>query len=292
MTAQAPRVYASLPVLAGYLATLLVGVFVLAARWRTPLMLEAATVLAVVTISARLAPDLLTGERTTTLIVSSSIPLLLLGLYVWRTLEPRPDRAALRRATQIALASSWLIVARALPLEANAEPIAPFGLYAAAHVAGLVAIALIESSAIGLVIAQVAWLVTLLTLTARYEPARLNEFLPFIFAPMVVFFALPLATPRARGRLGWMAAASSLVAHYAIFYGLARNVWQDATLGAGSIVAGALALGMLSFVRRNAGADRSSSVVATLGGITLLFLSAAVPITLSKQWISVWWGHE
>jgi len=292
VTAQAPEFHASLPLLAGYLAALLVGVFFLAARWGTPLILETATVLAVVTLSARLAPDLLTAGRATTLIVSSSIPVLLLGLYVWRTLKPRPDAAALRRATQIALAASWFIVARALPLEARAEPIAPFGLYASAHVAGLVAIALVESSAIGLVVAQAVWLVTLLTLTARYEATRLGEFLPFIFAPMLVFFALPFTTPRARGRLGWIAAASSLVAHYAILYGLARSVWQDATLGAGSLVAGALALGMLSFVRRSADADRSSSVVATLGGVTLLFLSAAVPITLSKQWITVAWALE
>jgi uncharacterized membrane protein len=104
---------------------------------------------------------------------------------------------------------------------------------------------------------------------------------------------LPLVTPRARGEpIGWIAAALSLVTHYAILYVLARNVWLDIELGAGAILAGALALGMLSFARPRVVAAGPSGVIATLGAVTLAFLTAAVPITLSKQWITVAWGLE
>jgi hypothetical protein len=166
--------------------------------------------------------------------------------------------------------------------------------WVAGHVAGLVAIGLIEGSTAWLVLAQGIWLLTLLVLVERsYVARRLDEFVPFILVPMLAFFALPLVTERARRqRFGWMAAAASLVTHYALLYGLARDVWPDATLGAGAIVGGALALGMLTFARPNVGLGDAKSVVATLGGVTLLFVSAAVPITLSKQWITVAWAFE
>jgi uncharacterized membrane protein len=113
---------------------------------------------------------------------------------------------------------------------------------------------------------------------------------PFVVVPMIAFFAMPLLTRRARAdKTGWIAAASSLVTHFAVLYVLARNVWPDMALGACAIVLGALALGMMTYARPRAA---SKSAVATLGGITLLFLAAAVPITLSKQWITVAWALE
>ena len=73
---------------------------------------------------------------------------------------------------------------------------------------------------------------------------------------------------------------------------LARNVWPDAILGAGAVALAAVALGMLRFAQRALPAEKARSVLAGLGGVTLLFLSAAVPITLSKQWITVAWALE
>jgi uncharacterized membrane protein len=69
-------------------------------------------------------------------------------------------------------------------------------------------------------------------------------------------------------------------------------VWDDAVLGAGAIVAGGLALGMLSFARRQVPKEHADTVVAIMAGVTLSFLSAAIPITLSKQWITVAWALE
>src|SRR5262249_20274423 len=116
---------------------------------------------------------------------------------------------------------------------------------------------------------------------------------PFIVVPMLAFFGLPLWTSRAKKQnLGWIAAAASLVTHYALLYALARNVWPDAMLGGGAIVCRALSLGMLTFARPSIAPTDAKSVAATLGGVTLLFVSAAVPIMLSKQWITVVWALE
>jgi hypothetical protein len=200
---------------------------------------------------------------------------------------------SLRRAAGIALGGSLFIAVEALPLASFGDPIAPLGLYVAAHAVGLVAMGLVLSSSVWLAIAQALWIATLLALTQHYESPRLNEFLPFILVPMLLFFALPIGTPRARGEpVGWIAAALALVTHYAVLYGLARNVWLDFELGIGAIVAAALALGMLVFARPRVLTTAPSGSIAVLGAVTLAFLTAAVPITLSKQWITVAWGLE
>jgi hypothetical protein len=288
---------ASLPLLTGYLAVLLLGVLLLVRNWRAPWLLEGATVLSVVTLAARIRADLLQGGPTELLVTLSAIPALLFGLYVWRRSSSGPEAAPLQRSAAMALVGSWLMVLLSYGLasvDGVAAPVAPFALYAAAHVAGIVAIGLLESATMWLVLAQATWLLVLvMPFAMSSDRARLGEIAPFILAPMLAFFALPLVTARARAdKVGWIAAASSLVTHYAVLYWLARTVWPDAALGAGAIVASALSLGMMTYARPRVTGVESKSVVATLGGVTLLFLSAAVPITLSKQWITVAWALE
>jgi hypothetical protein len=200
---------------------------------------------------------------------------------------------SLRRAAGIALSGSWLIVGQAISVESTTPSIAPLALYLAAHVAGLIAIGFIVPSPRWHAIAQTLWIATLLVLGHGYSAERLDEYLPFILGPMLIFFGLPLFSGRARTEpIGWIAAALSLVTHYAILYGLARNVWPDIVLGAGALVAATLALAMLAFARPRVEQTAPSGVIATIGAVTLAFLAAAVPITLSKQWITVAWGLE
>jgi len=289
-----PALHAGVPLLCGYLCLLLAGTFVMHERWGAPLSLEAGAALTVLTLATRAAPDVLGADRQLTLLAFSGPPLLLVALCLLRKRRPRERQAAsLRRAAGIALGGSFIVVGQALPPASSAEPIAALALYAGAHVAGFVAMGLVLVSSRWLAIAQALWIACLLTLAQRYEPWRLKEFLPFVLVPMLAFFTLPFVTSRARREpVGWIAAALSLVTHYAVLYMLARNVWLDIELGAGAIVAGALALGMLSFARPRVVSTAPSGVIAVLGAVTLTFLTAAVPITLNKQWITVAWGLE
>ena len=286
--------HAGAVLLSGYVCVLLAATFVMARRFGAPFSLEAGAALTVFTFTGRVAPDVLGDERLRTLLAFSGPPLLLLVLWFWRrTRIDERSELALRRSAGIALGGSFIIVVQALPWEALADPIAPFALYAAAHLAGMIAIGLALASPRWLAIAQALWVATLVTLAQRYESPRLNEYVPFIVVPMLAFFGLPLVTSRARGgSTGWIAGAFALVTHYAVLYLLARTVWPDIVLGVGSVVAGALALAMLSFARPLVREAQTSGVIATLGAVTLAFLTAAVPITLSKQWITVAWGLE
>jgi hypothetical protein len=284
---------AGVALLSGYLCALLAGTFVMAQRFRAPFSLEIGAALTVFTFTARLARDVLGGERLRTLLAFSGPPLFLSLLWLWRRRRlAEGSELPLRRAAGIALSGSVIIVVQALPLEAFTDPIAPFALYVAAHLLAMVGIGLTLASPRWLAVAQALWITTLVALAQRHETSRLNEFVPFIVVPMLAFFGLPLATPRARGANGgFIAGAAALVTHYAMLYVLARTVWPDIALGVGSVVAGALALGMLSFARPLVGAAQTS-VIAILGAVTLAFLTAAVPITLSKQWITVAWALE
>ena len=285
---------ASPSLLGGYLGVLLIGTFVLAEKWGAPFSLEVSAGLTVLTLTGRMSPDVMgDGARVTTLLAFSFPPLVLLGLCLLRQRRGAPTAAALRRAAGIALSGSVIIVGQAMPVDTSTTPVAVLALYVAAHAAGLIAIGLFTASPRWLALAQALWIATLLVLVHAYNTDRLNEYLPFVLGPMLLFFALPLVIARARSEpSGWIAAAISLVTHYAVFYGLARNVWPDIVLGATALVSATLALGMLAFARPLVVQTAPSSVLATIGGVTLAFLAAAVPITLSKQWITVAWGLE
>jgi uncharacterized membrane protein len=278
---------------AAYLGVLLIGNFVMAERWRAPYSLEIGAGLTVLALTSRVAPDILGSASTVTFLAFSAPALLLLVIALFRHARAGAEASASpRRAAAIALGGSWFIVGQAFPYAENGASIVPYGLYVGAHVAGYLALGLTIRASRWLAAAHALWVITLLTITRHDEVARLDEFVPFIVVPMFVFFALPLATERARRPAGWISGALSLVTHYAVLYALARTVWSDVSLGAGAIGAAILALGMLSFARQRIATETPSGVLATLGAITLAFLTAAVPITLSKQWITVAWGLE
>jgi uncharacterized membrane protein len=278
---------------AGYLCVLLLGNFVMAERWGAPFSLEIGAALTVLALTSRVAPDILGDAGTVTFLAFSAPALLLLGIALFRQARAGAEASASpRRAAAIALGGSWFVVGQAFPYAEVGASIAPYALYTGAHVAGYLALGLTLPASRWLAAAHALWVITLLTITQHYEVTRLDDYVPFIVVPMFVFFGLPLATERARRPAGWISGALSLVTHYAVLYGLARTVWSDLSLGAGAIGAAILALGMLSFARQRIATETPSGVLATLGAVTLAFLTAAVPITLSKQWITVAWGLE
>ena len=125
-----------------------------------------------------------------------------------------------------------------------------------------------------------------------FKTDRLNESLVIILTPMIAFWSLPFFGSRFRkGTMAWAVAALSLLIHFPFLYGVAKGPWSDGALGASSVVCGLLALGTLVVARRTA-AEPESSIAALVGGTALLFFTAAFPILLSNEWLTVAWALE
>jgi uncharacterized membrane protein len=194
----------------------------------------------------------------------------------------------------IVLLGSLVVVFRVMDVEPRTEPILMLWLYAAAHAAGLLVLGGVQRSGGWVLASQGYMIVTLLVLSTRYQNARLSEFLPPILVPIAVYWALPFVSSRFRtDRLAWLSAGLAPVAHFAFLYSLAKPVWGTGSLGIASVVLGALAFVALRRVLTMPGDLGERRFTAALfGGVTLLFLTAAIPILLDREWITVAWALE
>jgi uncharacterized membrane protein len=258
---------------------------------RVPLV-PVAAVVCVFSLVVRAAPDLFPSHRDTTLLLYELIPLTFLLLWLLRR-DPH-DTSGDWIGAAIALLGSLVVIFRVMDVEPRTEPILTLWLYAAAHAAGLLVLGGVLRSGGWVLASQGYMIVTLLTLSTRYQNARLAEFLPPILVPIVVYWALPFVSERfRRDRLAWLSAGFAPVAHFVFLYSLAKPVWGTGRLGIASVVLGGLAFAALRRVLTIPGDPAQRRFTAALfGGLTLLFLTAAIPILLDKEWITVAWALE
>lgn len=258
---------------------------------RVPLV-PVAAVVCVFSLVVRAAPDLFPSHRDTTLLLYELIPLTFLLLWLLRR-DPH-DTSGDWIGAAIALLGSLVVIFRVMDVEPRTEPILTLWLYAAAHAAGLLVLGGVLRSGGWVLASQGYMIVTLLTLSTRYQNARLAEFLPPILVPIAVYWALPFVSERfRRDRLAWLSAGFAPVAHFVFLYSLAKPVWGTGRLGIASVVLGALAFAALRRVLTMPGDPAQRRFTAALfGGVTLLFLTAAIPILLDKEWITVAWALE
>jgi len=157
----------------------------------------------------------------------------------------------------------------------------------------MVGIGLSLASGRWLVGAQALALACLCALATRFAPALLVSYAAFIVASMLAFFFLPVITPRARADVwGWISAAAAPLLHFALLYTLARDVWEGGVLGIAALVIAGLALALLRFAATRVEPAHIRDVTALLGALTLLFLSAAIPIALTREWVTIAWAIE
>jgi len=255
-------------------------------------LVPAAAAISVFSLVFRVAPDLFPSHRDTTLLLYELIPLTFLLLWLLRR-DPE-DASGAWIGAAVALLGSLIVVFRVMDVEPRTEPILTLWLYAAAHAMGLLVLAGVLRAGGWVLASQAYMLVTLLTLTTRYTNGRLSEFLPPILVPIVIYWALPFVSDRFRGdRLAWLSAGIAPVVHFVFLYSLARPVWGTTRLGIASVVLGALAFVALRRVLTMPGDPAQRRFTAALfGGVTLLFLTAAIPILLDKEWITVAWALE
>ena len=201
--------------LTGYLLVLAAGAFFISRGTGFPPLVPIAAAFSVVTLAARITPDLL-PDRTGTLLLFATVPAAYLAIALVRPGE----RAAERVAAAISLAGGFVIVARFLELDPK-QAVLPLWIFAAANAAGFLAIGTRLPSGAWIAGAQAFLFVCLLVLTTAFSPARLPEFLPLIVGPAVVFWVLPFLSKRWRGdRFAWLssAAARSSTTRFSTFW--------------------------------------------------------------------------
>ena len=276
-----------------YLLILIALAFYVSRETDTEALVPVAGAMAILCLVFRAGSDLFPALRVETLLLFSLVPLaLFLG---WILSRESAAAGVYRVGAAIGLFGTYVILARVLDIEPGRPPVLPLWLFVAAGATGLVAIGTILLSGAWILAAQGLLFLALMTLATRFQSSRLPEFLPLILIPGAVFWALPFLSSRWRAdRLAWFSAGIAPVAAFGALFALAKPVWGTDRLGIASIV-----LGALSFValRRTLALDTGDPgerrfTTALFGAVTLLFLTAAIPILLDKEWITVAWALE
>jgi uncharacterized membrane protein len=213
---------------------------------------------------------------------------------VWGLVRARSGAPSLRLAASIAAAGSIPIVLHA----AHDNPELPLFFafaYVLVHGAGLAYVGASERSGAFIAGGQALWVSALLGLIMLTRTTDATPFALVLFPVGLAFWALPFVSERLRvDRLAWLSAALALPLHFALLYAVARGTWRAEWLGLCSVLCAALSLVSLREARRRAPRERQDRLFydAVFGGETLLFVTAAVPILLSKEWITVAWSLE
>jgi uncharacterized membrane protein len=278
-------------VLVAYLAVLSAGAWFVGRRVDVPALAPIAAACGAVTLAVRVDAALFPAARLTTLAVFAVLPVAWFGLWLAR--RAAPEERMLRTAATIAIAASAvLVIAHVCVIEEGHSAVAPLAVYAWLHAALLGAIAVLAESSAFFVGALAVEAAALVALSTGAPTSRLGEYLPVVVLPMLAFWSLPLLGPAFRRGFGvWIASAVGLAIHFLVLYALAESSWGDGPLGACSVACGLLALGTL-WVARTKVADPRVGVYALVGGIALSFFTAAVPILLSNEWLTIAWALE
>ena len=280
--------------LVGYLLLLAFGAFLVSGRLEFAPLVPIAAAFSALTLAMRVGHDLFPARETETLAVFLLVPAAYLGLWASAARRTRTAEPAFRVAAGIALAGGTAVLAAVLSLEPGDKPVLALWLYAAAHAAGLLVIGTALPSGAWIAGSQLLLYSSLLALCTRFSNPRLPEFLPLISIPAAVFWSLPFLWRRWRSdRLSWLSSAAAPVVHFPVLYALARPSWQPSVLGTTAV---ALAAASLFSLRRATAIledprDRRFAM-ALFGAVTLGFVTAAVPILLDKEWITIAWALE
>ncbi|HEY7112735.1 MAG TPA: DUF2339 domain-containing protein [Thermoanaerobaculia bacterium] len=277
-----------------YLLVLSAGAAFVARREGFEPLVPVAAGLSLATLAFRVGKDLFPAERPLTLALFAVVSLAFLLLWWTGRRSALGSPGPLLVAAGILLFGSLAILERVLEVEPRAEPVRDLWIYAAAHAAGLLVIAASSVSGLWLLGSQGLHLAALLFLSTRFEQRRLTEYLPLVLLPIAVYWALPFLSARFhRDRFGWISAALAPVLHYPLLYAMAKPVWGTGWMGAIAVAFGAFAFLALRRALAAPGEPAERRFVASLfGGVALLFLTAAIPILLDNEWITVAWALE
>ena len=280
------------PFLLGYLVILGAGGALVAERVNFPPIVAIAAGFSVLALTLRVDAKLFPAHQSEVLTLWILLPA---GYFAhWLLRRGSSSAPVFRTAAAITLAGSLPILIAVLAIEPGGLPVRPLWLFVLVHAAGLLAIGASLRAGRWILASQALLYIALLCLAGRFQTSRLQEFLPLVFAPTILFWGLPFAGERFRAdRFAWFSAALAPVLHYPVLYWMAKPVWTSGPLGAAAVAFSAAALIAL---RRAAAILRDESerryATALFGAVTLAFVTAAIPILLDKEWITVAWALE
>ena len=195
-----------------------------------------------------------------------------------------------------------IVLAGAAPIVMTARAALPYDgpftvalIYAALNSAGLIACGALLRRGVFLLLAQVVMLASL-AICGATAPSTLQSAAGMAtIVSGIVLFALPLAGRALRAdALSWLSSGLALPLHFALLYAFVAEEWGNAVMGVASLFAGALSVALL-IAARGRPLPKTLELPrlrALFGGGALAFLTAAVPILLENEWLTVSWALE
>lgn len=288
-----PRMNVNPTFLTVYLVIVTLGATLVARRLEAPFMGWLSVALAVAAQWARTGGDLFPAHDVTTLASYCLLPLSQLGLW-WRLRDSAGPKAPIG-ALFIALASPLVIATQAASCQSAPARYWTLGSYTAVHVLGLLWFAVRLAEPRLLVLGQaVAWFVAA-AVRDQAGAAITGSWSLWIAASGLVFWSLPLFLVQLQGgRLAPGAAALALPTHFALLYWAAREQWDSGPLGLICVIGAVLMVLGIGRLRQVLAQDanQETSILALQGAMALAFLTAALPILVDKQWLTVAFGLE
>ncbi|HEY3500363.1 MAG TPA: DUF2339 domain-containing protein, partial [Polyangiaceae bacterium] len=279
------------PVLAGYLLLVSGGSLIAAERTGAGKLPILAALLAMLALAVRVESALFPADRSLALACFAAVPV---GFFAaWLARRTSANEVELRNAAVVALIGALPIVWLVGVTQPRSEPIAPTLAYAWLHSLALVAIG---------VLSQKGWLFGAAQLVAFLaagqfppnDPARVVEFVvPAAFGGLL-FWVLPLAHARLRpDKAAWWSSAAALPLHFLLVYSFARSSWGNEPLGGAAMLCAVLtAVSLRGALAEDAPPEQRLSLSALFGALTLGFVTAAVPLLLENEWLTVSWAAE
>jgi|GEM_PF-1502192 len=279
--------------LSGYLVVVAVGAAIVAQRVQGRAIPLLVAVLGVACQYARLGHELFPARAVSTLASFSMLPAIHVLIW-WHRREATWQRVHLW-ALVATLASPVLIAPGAVAMQPTAAAVWPIAAHAAIHVSVLLLLALGRGTTALTAVAQTVALVVAFAL-GQHAGARILPGLSLTLAASgLVFWSLPLVSSRLRpGRTALVVSALALPVQYLLLYVFAHRAWATGPLGAVCVAGG---LVMLAGIRRlrhilHERVNDQFAMTALHGALCLALLTAALPILLENQWLTVAFGLE
>ena len=288
----APALAVSPAFLAGYLLLIGAGALLAAQRVDFAPLVPVAAGLSVVALTLRVSRDLFPSRSSETLAWFLLVPAGYMAAWILR--RRRPEEGSLRTAAGIALGGGIAVVTAVLGIVPATGSFFPLWAFAAAHAAGLAAVGALRVSGAWVAASQLLLFASLVAVGDHFTAARFPELLPMIAGPALVYWALPFLSFRWRSdRAAWLSSAAAPLLHFAVLYWLARTHWSSAALGGTAVALAAASLASLKRATAILPEETDRRFTAALfAAVTLAFITAAVPILLEKQWITIAWALE